>query len=125
MKHLFSLLICLSLVFVPFLCEPAQADDLLFDLNSMSLDELLSLKSSVDLAIMSNSEYLYQLCQGVYIVGENIPAGKCRLSFESSSIADFIWIVIYRDLTTYNAYYEYGKSDMSLIKLHLTSETST
>lgn len=53
------------------------AEITLADLSGMSYDELVDLKDTIDLAIWSSNEWQeVQVPYGVWVVGEDIPAGK-------------------------------------------------
>lgn len=62
------ILVCMTITF-------ACAEDV--DLSGMSFDQLVALKDRINLAIWNSSEWQeVTVPQGVWIVGEDIPAGK-------------------------------------------------
>lgn len=77
-----------SVVLVLSFSVGAYAD---IDLNGMSFDELVALKDQINLAIWNSAEWQeVEVPYGVWVVGEDIPAGKwtvtagdgCSLFFE-------------------------------------------
>ena len=72
MKKVMSIFIALALVLA--LAPAAFAD---VDLSGMSFDELVALKDQINLAIWNSAEWQeVEVPQGVWRVGEDIPAGK-------------------------------------------------
>lgn len=72
MKRLIT--ICVTLALVLALAPAAFAA---VDLSSMTFDELVALKDQIDLAIWNSQEWQeVEVPQGLYKVGEDIPAGK-------------------------------------------------
>ena len=66
--------ICITLALVLALAPAAFAD---VDLSGMSFDELVALRDQIDLAIWNSQEWQeVEVPQGVWRVGEDIPAGK-------------------------------------------------
>lgn len=69
--------ICMTLALVLALAPAAFAD---VDLSNMSFDELVALKDQINLAIWNSQEWQeVEVPQGVWRVGEDIPAGKWTL----------------------------------------------
>ena len=70
MKRVLAIiLVCIGLVGM------AHAETV--DLSGMSYDELVALKDQINLAIWNSSEWQeVEVPQGVWVVGEDIPAGK-------------------------------------------------
>lgn len=69
MKRLLSVLLLLI-----FLAGPAAADPI--DLSGMSFDELVALRDQLNLAIWNSQEWQeVTVPAGVWVVGEDIPAG--------------------------------------------------
>ena len=66
--------ICITLALVLSLAPAAFAD---VDLSGMTFDELVALRDQIDLAIWNSQEWQeVEVPQGVWRVGEDIPAGK-------------------------------------------------
>lgn len=64
------------------------------DLSGMSFADLLDLRAQVDAAIFSSEEWNeVEVPAGVYIIGEDIPAGRYTVSYYgTSSLAPFkVW----------------------------------
>ena len=81
MKKLFALLLLLII--------PASAIAEI-DLSSMSYDELVALKDQINLAIWNSQEWQeVEVPQGVWLVGEDIPAGHWSIA----PVAD--WASVY------------------------------
>lgn len=75
MKKLLSLILVL-LVFV----SSAVAETMI-DLSGMTIDELVALKDQINLAIWNSDEWQeITVPQGVWLVGEDIPAGHWSIS---------------------------------------------
>lgn len=70
----------IALLFVFCILSFAVAEDVLFTkpITGLSLDELLAMKYQIDLEILTRFERLdgIQIEPGLYIVGEDIPAGN-------------------------------------------------
>ena len=72
MKKVMTIFITLALVLA--LAPAAFAD---VDLSGMTFDELVALRDQIDLAIWNSQEWQeVEVPQGVWRVGEDIPAGK-------------------------------------------------
>lgn len=72
MKKVITICITLALIFA--LAVPALAD---VDLSGLSFEELVALKSQIDLELFSRDEWQsVEVPQGLYLVGQDIPAGK-------------------------------------------------
>lgn len=66
--------ICITLALILALAVPALAD---VDLSGLSFDELVALKSQIDLELFARPEWQsVEVPQGLYLVGRDIPAGK-------------------------------------------------
>ena len=93
MKKLILVLIALAL-----LGSSAVAE---IDLKGMSYDELVELRSQVDAALWASEEWNeVEVPAGVYIIGEDIPAGHYTVSYYGkSNLAPFrLW----RDKAAFN-----------------------
>lgn len=74
MKKVFALLVALLLAFGS--CAAAEGTDA-FDFSGLSLAELAELQSRITLAMFETDEWQeVEVPQGVYKIGEDIPAGK-------------------------------------------------
>lgn len=72
MKKAISLFCVFALILA--LAVPALAD---VDLSGLSFDELVALKSQIDLELFARPEWQsVEVPQGLYLVGRDIPAGK-------------------------------------------------
>lgn len=72
MKKAISLLCVFALILA--LAVPALAD---VDLSGLSFEELVALKSQIDLELFARPEWQsVEVPQGLYLVGRDIPAGK-------------------------------------------------
>lgn len=83
MKKLLCILSALAIALS--LAAPAAAENI--DLTALSWEELLDLKEKITLEQMSRDEWQeVEVPQGVYVVGEDIPAGKwtVRCSYGNS-----------------------------------------
>lgn len=83
MKKLLCILSVLAIALS--LAAPAAAENI--DLTDLSWEELLELKEKITLEQMSRDEWQeVEVPQGVYVVGEDIPAGKwtVRCSYGNS-----------------------------------------
>lgn len=66
--------ICITLALILALAVPALAD---VDLSGLSFEELVALKSQIDLELFARPEWQsVEVPQGLYLVGRDIPAGK-------------------------------------------------
>ena len=82
MKKLFAALIVLAL-----LCPVVLAEDV--DLSGMSFEDLLDLRAAVDRAIWASDGWQeVEVPAGVYVIGEDIPAGRWTVS-PSSRMSTF------------------------------------
>lgn len=62
------------------------------DLSGMSYDELVALKDQIDLAIWSSEEWQeVEVPQGVWVIGEDIPAGKWCIKAADGLSATINW----------------------------------
>lgn len=87
MKRIIALvLVLLSLV-------PAASGESTFDLSSMTYEELVALKEQINLAIWNSQEWQeVEVPQGVWVVGEDIPAGKWTIKApDNVSTAAIVW----------------------------------
>lgn len=79
MKRIFAAALALILVLV--LAPACYAD---VDLSGMTFDELVDLKDQINLAIWNSAEWQeVEVPQGVWTVGEDIPAGKWTIRCNS------------------------------------------
>lgn len=91
MKKLTSILLGLALMSCLVLSVCADG----IDLSSLSWDELIALKADINRELMSRDEWEeVEVPQGVYVVGEDIPAGK--------------WTV--RCKTGHSCYFQFGET---------------
>ena len=81
MKRILSFVLCLLIIIsLPVICF---AD---IDLSGMSYDELVALKDQINIAIWNSEEWQeVDVPQGVWIVGEDIPAGKWTITTKPES----------------------------------------
>lgn len=87
MKRLFAMLMALVCVF-----SCAAAEDI--DISGLSFDQLVALRNRINLAIWNSREWQeVTVPQGVWIVGEDIPAG----SWSVRCAADFTAVVTIGD----------------------------
>lgn len=88
MKKCFALLLILFLIPTFALSEP--------DLSGMSYDELVALKDRINLAMWNSQEWQeVTVPQGVWIVGEDIPAGKWTVKCANVSRSDYLMVQCY------------------------------
>lgn len=81
-----SILLALILCTVPF----ASADTI--DLSGLSYDELVALKEKIDIAIWNSKEWQeVEVPKGVWVVGEDIPAGKWTIKAADGITAFIFW----------------------------------
>jgi len=79
MKKLLACVLALILIGCAALAE--------IDLSSLSYEELVALRQQVDATLWASEEWQeVEVPAGVYIIGEDIPAGRYVLSFTGSSI---------------------------------------
>ena len=84
----------LTIILILALAVPAAALADLPDISNLSYDELIQLKDSINLAIWNSQEWQeVTVPQGIWVVGEDIPAGtwtvKCAAdSFSAITISD-------------------------------------
>ena len=94
MKKLFALILT-----AVFLCSTAYAAEI--DLSDLSFAELLELQQRVTMAMLETGELKeFIVPQGVYKIGEDLPAGKWSLK----CLGDGGMISIFDDEADYNAY---------------------
>lgn len=80
-----------ALVFA-LLCMVGFASAESFDLSGMSFDDLVALKDQINLAIWSSEEWQeVEVPQGVWTVGEDIPAGKWTIKAYDGLKAHVYW----------------------------------
>lgn len=83
-------LLALALAAVLLLAVPASASG--YDLESMSWQELLDLKAAITLEQMSRDEWQeVEIPEGVYAVGEDIPAGKWTIRCKTGRFSRIEW----------------------------------
>lgn len=76
-----------STFFVLLLSTATFASAESFDLSTLSYDELVALKEQIDIAIWNSQEWQeVTVPQGVWVVGEDIPAGHWTIRGTSSYI---------------------------------------
>ena len=76
-------------VFCFFLFRVAGAE---VDISSMSYEELVELKDQINLAIWNSAEWQeVEVPQGVWVVGEDIPAGKWTIKVPNGLKAYIYW----------------------------------
>ncbi len=62
------------------------------DLSGMTYDELVALKDQINLAIWNSNEWQeVEVPQGVYVIGEDIPAGKWTIKAADQVDASVYW----------------------------------
>ena len=82
MKRTLSIL---SVLFAITLCATPFVSAETFDLSSLSYDELIALKDQINLAIWNSQEWQeVTVPQGVWKVGEDIPAGHWTIKTNAS-----------------------------------------
>ena len=112
MKKLLTLLLILALA------APALALADLPDISGLSVEELIELRSKIQLQLFS--ERLIEgveVLPGVYMVGEDIPAGTYRIEYHAIKDYTFVNFSAYRDspffsystILGYSKPYEIGK----------------
>lgn len=80
----------LAVLFLLVLTVPAAAESV--DLDSLSFQELAALRDRIQLAMMQRDEWQeVTVPQGVYKVGEDIPAGKWRIKC-CSEYPENVWM---------------------------------
>ncbi|MBR3796158.1 MAG: hypothetical protein IKK34_09070 [Clostridia bacterium] len=85
MKRLVTLMLMLL-----FMVGVASAEAI--DLSGMSFDELVALREKVDLAIWSCEEWQeVKVPQGVWVIGQDIPAGKWTIKADDGITALLQW----------------------------------
>jgi len=85
MKKLVTLILALALILAP----AAMAE---IDLSGMSFDELVALQKQVISAIMQTDEWQEaELPVGMYVIGEDIPAGQWDFSCENGMVMIKVW----------------------------------
>ena len=86
MKRFLAILLCVMLV-----CAPALADTVSIDPDQASLTELIALRDALNERILSLGGEL-PLEQGVYVVGDNLPAGAYRFIVGQEVESAFIYV---------------------------------
>lgn len=88
MKKFFSLALAIAL-----LCaSPALAAPQTIDLETMSYEELVALKDQINLAMWASNEWQeVTVPQGVYTIGEDIPAGHWTIAAASGVYTFVKW----------------------------------
>lgn len=82
----------LTIILILTLAVPAAAFADLPDISNLSYDELVQLKDSINLAIWNSQEWQeVTVPQGIWIVGEDIPAGTwtVKCATDSFSVVSF------------------------------------
>lgn len=68
----------------------AYAEDI--DFSSMSYEELVAMKEQINLAIWNSEDWQeVEVPQGVYVIGEDIPAGKWTIKAAEGLTATVYW----------------------------------
>lgn len=84
-KTIALVLVLLSLVSISF----AESD---FDLSGLTYNELVALKDQINLAMWQSEEWQeVEVPQGVYIIGDDIPAGKWTIKAADGIYAYVYW----------------------------------
>lgn len=66
------------------------------DLKSLSVAQLLTLRSSIDAELMSRGEKeSFTVPNGIYIAGEDFPAGTYKVTLDGDPALDFATMIIY------------------------------
>ena len=74
------------------LCMACVASAEAPDLSGMSFEELVALKEQINLAIWNSEEWQeVEVPQGVWVVGEDIPAGKWTIKAADGITASIKW----------------------------------
>ena len=82
----------LSVLFALILCTAPFASAETIDLSALSYDELVALKEQINLAIWKCQEWQeVEVPQGVWVVGEDIPAGKWTIKAANGVRATVYW----------------------------------
>ncbi len=97
MKRFWALITLFVLIPSSVLSSPET-----IDLSTMSLEELVALKVRVEQAILAKNQSGIEIPQGVYVVGEHIPAGEYTVSIQNA--ASICILDVYQDE---KAYYNY------------------
>lgn len=88
MRKIFAALCAIALLAV--LAVPVIAEGI--DLSALSWDELLALREQLNLELFSREEWQsVEVPQGVWVVGEDIPAGKWTVTCETGSFGQIAW----------------------------------
>lgn len=82
----------LSICFVLILSSSTFAVAKAFDLSGLSYTELVALKGQINLAMWNSQEWQeVEVPQGVWVVGEDIPAGKWTIKAANGVRATVYW----------------------------------
>ncbi len=88
MRKIFAVLCAIALLAA--LAVPVVAEGI--DLSALSWDELLELREQLNLEMCSRDEWQsVEVPQGVWVVGEDIPAGKWTVTCETGSYGRIAW----------------------------------
>ena len=88
MKKLLCILSALAIALS--LAAPAAAENI--DLTALTWDELLDLKARITMEQLARDEWQeVEVPQGVYVVGEDIPAGKWTIRCKVGNYLRFAW----------------------------------
>lgn len=83
-------MIAMILVLSLLLAAPAAATGI--DLSALSWDELIALKAEIGKEQMSRDEWQeVEVPEGVYVVGEDIPAGKWTVKCKTGYLSRITW----------------------------------
>lgn len=75
------------------------------DLSGMSYEELVDLYSNVRLEMIKRPEGEENILSGIYMVGQDIPAGRYSFELNKSSFSYGIYVILYGDKETYQEKY--------------------
>jgi len=82
----------LSILFALILCSAPFATAETIDLSGLSFDELVALKEKINIAIWNSKEWQeVEVPQGVWVVGEDIPAGKWTIKAADGVRTSVYW----------------------------------
>lgn len=85
MKKLATLILTIALILAP----AAHAD---IDLSGMSFNELVELQEKVTAAMWASDEWQeVELPAGMYVIGDDIPAGQWDFSCENGMVMIKVW----------------------------------
>ena len=101
----------LTVILILALAVPAAAFADLPDISNLSYDELVQLKDSINLAMWNSQEWQeVTVPQGIWIVGEDIPAGTWTIKCATDSFSSITFGDTLNEMGTdieYSQYYHY------------------